>query len=402
MRQTLLAQEPPAAPVVIDVETTGFGKSDKIVEIAIVAMDPKSWETVDEYDTLLNPERDVGATGVHGINASMVEVAPVFGEVVADVARRLNGALLVAHNLPFDSRMLRQEFERNGVTVDLGSGLCTLRATRQKLEAACRDQGVALSCAHRALTDARATAELARRLWGDGARMDAQPVRVGYVSQKPSQRTVRRGLVDAGVSPMHRVVARSHYPHSDELVCAYLDALDWVLDDGVIDQTERAEIERLAREWGISKADRMKAHREYFDCIVAAAQRDGVISPAEHEIIARIADQLELADVVVPEPTPMAGPEQLAPGVRVCFTGTAFVDGSTWERADLRAMARRAGLAPVGGVTKKGCDVLVAADPASASGKAKAARRYGKPIVSVADFLAWAGARVNSTRRPVW
>lgn len=397
MHQTRIALEPSAAPTpapaVIDVETTGFGKHDKIVEIAIVVMDPDSWETVDEYDTLLNPERDMGPTGVHGINASMVEVAPVFGDVVADVARRLHGALLVAHNLPFDRRMLHQEFERNGVQVDLGSGRCTLNATRQKLEAACRDHGVTLSCGHRALTDARATAELARQLWRDEAPADAHPVRVGYVPRKPSQRTVRRGLVDAGVSPMHRVVARSHYPHSDELVCAYLDALDWVLDDGVIDQKERAEIEQLARDWGIPESDRVRAHREYFDCIVAAAKRDGVISPAEHEIIARIADQLELADVEIPEPTPVAGVEALEAGARVCFTGRAFVGGKTWTRDDLHGLARQIGLAPVGGVSENGCDVLVAADVASGSRKARAARHYSKPIVSVADFLAWAQRR---------
>ena len=385
-----LVQEPPAAPVVVDVETTGFGKHDRLVEIAIVAMDPESWETVDEYDTLLNPERDVGPVGVHGVSASMVEVAPVFGDVVADISRRVNGTLLVAHNLPFDARMLRQEFERNGVQVDLGTGLCTFKRTRQKLEAACKERGVELACAHRALADARATAELARRLWGDGAELGAEePVRVGYVAQKPSQRTVRRGLVDAGVSPMHRVVARSHYPHCDELILGYLDALDWVLDDGVIDQKERAEIKQLAQELGIPERERLKAHRDYFDCIVAAAKRDGVVSPAEHEIIARIADQLELADVEIPDPTPVTVVENLEPGDRICFTGTAFVNGRTWSRDDLQALARKAGLVPVPSVTKKRCDILVAADVASRSSKARAARSYGKPVVSVADFLAW-------------
>lgn len=385
-----LVQEPPAAPVVIDVETTGFGKHDRLVEIAIVAMDPESWETVDEYDTLLNPERDVGPIGVHGVSASMVQVAPVFGDVVADISRRVNGTLLVAHNLPFDARMLRQEFERDGVQVDLGTGLCTFKRTRQKLEAACKERGVELACAHRALADARATAELARRLWGDGAELSAEePVRVGYVAQKPSQRTVRRGLVDAGVSPMHRVVARSHYPHCDELILGYLDALDWVLDDGVIDQKERAEIKRLAEELGIPERERLKAHRDYFDCIVAAAKRDGVVSPAEHEIIARIADQLELADVEIPDPTPVTVVENLEPGDRICFTGTAFVNGRTWSRDDLQALARKAGLVPVPSVTKKRCDILVAADVASRSSKARAARSYGKPVVSVADFLAW-------------
>lgn len=393
MHQTHLAPKSRRPAVVIDVETTGFGHADRIIEIAAVAMDPESWETVDEYDTLLNPERDVGATGVHGIAASMVEAAPVFSEVAADLARRLNGAVLVAHNLPFDSRMLCQEFERNDVRVDMGAGLCTLRSTREKLQVACAERGIALPCAHRALADARATAELARHLWSEGADLGVQPVRVGYVAQRPGQHTLRRGLADAGTSPMHRVVARSHYPHSDELVCAYLDALDWVLDDGVIDKTERAEIERLAREWGISERERLKAHREYFDCIVAAAKRDGVVSPAEHEIIARIAGQLELTDVDVPGPTPVAGLETLAAGAAVCFTGSVRVNGQKWERNELEAMARRAGLYPVETVTKKGCDVLVAADVATASGKAQAARRYDKPIVSAAEFLHWAGAR---------
>lgn len=383
----------PAAAVAVDVETTGFGRVDKIVEIAIVAMDPESWDTVDEYDTLLNPERDVGATGVHGINASMVEMAPVFGEVVGDVARRLNGAVLVAHNLPFDRRMLGYEFDRHGVRIDMGSGLCTFKATREKLEHACKRRSIGLSRAHRALADARATAELAKRLWQEGRPLGSDPVRVGYVAQPPSQRTVRRGLVDPGMSPMHRVVSRSHYPHSDELVCAYLDALDWVLDDGVIDKTERADMERLARDWGISEQDRVKAHRDYFDCIVAAAKRDGVVSPAEHEIIARIATQLELTDVDIPAPDRVAGAQDIAPGDRVCFTGTAFVDGEAWEQSELRAIARRAGLVPVANVTKRGCDMLVAADAASASTKARAARRWGKPVLSAADFLAWAGLR---------
>ena len=58
--------------VVIDVETTGFGTNDRLVEIAAVTLDPDSLETVDEYDTLINPERDVGPTHVHGIQVAVV------------------------------------------------------------------------------------------------------------------------------------------------------------------------------------------------------------------------------------------------------------------------------------------------------------------------------------------
>ena len=72
--------------VVIDCETTGLGRHDRIVEIAALTLDPKTWEPVDEYDTLINPERDLGPVGLHGITASMVEAAPVFSEVAAALA----------------------------------------------------------------------------------------------------------------------------------------------------------------------------------------------------------------------------------------------------------------------------------------------------------------------------
>ena len=92
---------------------------------------------------------------------------------------------------------------------------------------------------------------------------------------------------------MHRVVCRSQYPHGDEGIAQYLDALDWVLDDGVIDRAERAAMDGLAMEWGISPARQHQAHREYLDCMVEAARRDGFVSEAEHEILLRIATQLQ-------------------------------------------------------------------------------------------------------------
>lgn len=44
-------------------------------------------------------------------------------------------------------------------------------------------------------------------------------------------------------------------------------------------------------------------------------------------------------------------------------------------------------------MTKTRCDVLVAADPASQSGKARKAREWGKPILDVEHFLDWAYGR---------
>ena len=41
--------------VVVDCETTGLGKQDRIVELAAVTVDPSTGVISDEYDTLINP-----------------------------------------------------------------------------------------------------------------------------------------------------------------------------------------------------------------------------------------------------------------------------------------------------------------------------------------------------------
>ena len=84
--------------------------------------------------------------------------------------------------------------------------------------------------------------------------------------------------------------------------------------------------------------------------------------------------------------TPPAERVELGLGTRVCFTGEAIVDGHVANRAMLEKIATLAGMLPLKSVTKK-CDVLVAADPLSQSGKARTARDRGIPIISIQDFL---------------
>ena len=67
---------------------------------------------VEEYETLIQPGRDPGPVHVHGITPEMLQSAPRFEEVAGDIATRLDGAVLVAHNISFDVRMLCQEAAR--------------------------------------------------------------------------------------------------------------------------------------------------------------------------------------------------------------------------------------------------------------------------------------------------
>ncbi|KMO71627.1 3'-5' exonuclease [Mycolicibacterium chlorophenolicum] len=143
----------------IDVETTGVYNTDRIVEIAILTMDCDG-RIHDEFETLVQPRRDVGPTWIHGIEAIMVRTAHVFADVAHHVAARRDGAVVVGHNVTFDTRMIGNELTAAGIDIDWGSALDTLRVTRCKLGQACVEHGIALDNAHRAIADARATARL--------------------------------------------------------------------------------------------------------------------------------------------------------------------------------------------------------------------------------------------------
>lgn len=145
--------------VVLDTETTGVADTDRVIEVALITLD-LSGAVIDEWDTLVNPQHDVGPTWLHGITHEMLTDAPTFGQILQPLSERLNGAIACAHNLPFDARMLKNEFLRQGVTVDFTGGLDTLQMTRAKLAVACATFGINIAHAHRALDDARATASL--------------------------------------------------------------------------------------------------------------------------------------------------------------------------------------------------------------------------------------------------
>ncbi len=372
---------------VIDCETTGLGKSDRIVELAIVTLDAKTLETVDEFDTLLNPCRDVGKTSIHGITPSMVAAAPAMEEVIGAVSKRLNGSILAAHNLSFDSRMLDSECRRLRAEFEPGKGICTLRLSGEKLASAAERFGIRLAGHHRALADARACAGLIRRLMEDEPQIS--PARMVVSGAQNSARTLRRDITDPDqVTPLRRLTMRSCIPSSIGACLDYFDALDWVLDDGVISSDEKAFLAEIINASNLSETQIMAMHESYIQSLTQAIERDNFVTVEERLLLGRVATALGVQNVVLPELTETPDAGEIRRGQRVCFTGTAVdAEGNTIERETLERLAAQAGLQPVSSVTKKSCDLLVASDSASTSGKARKARDYGVPVIDVAAFL---------------
>ena len=156
---------------VVDVETSGLSlQRHHVLQIGVVVIDGEG-AVLDRYSSLLAPRfrwwYRVGPTALHGIHRRDLRTAPPARDVLAELARRLDGARFVAHNAEFDIAFLHKAAEHAGVELPIGNVLCTLRLSRRldpqrqhshRLADLCERYGVDLTRPHDALADADATA----------------------------------------------------------------------------------------------------------------------------------------------------------------------------------------------------------------------------------------------------
>ncbi len=103
--------------VAFDTETTGLGKTARIIEIAFVRFEDgvvaEDWSTFLHPDNVDWSDKDVlKALEVNKIKVEDLENQPSFMDVFHHIAAHLRGAdVWVAHNAEFDLRMLQQEHQ---------------------------------------------------------------------------------------------------------------------------------------------------------------------------------------------------------------------------------------------------------------------------------------------------
>ncbi len=153
---------------IIDIETTGQSyKNGKITEIALYQHNGQ--ELTDSYSTLINPEMDIPyfITELTGIDNDMVKDAPKFYEVAKTIVEMTEGRIFVAHNVSFDYKFIKEEFNRLGFNYDRKT-MCTIKLSRKLLPGhksyslgkLCSDIGIEINGRHRAAGDALATVKL--------------------------------------------------------------------------------------------------------------------------------------------------------------------------------------------------------------------------------------------------
>jgi ATP-dependent Lhr-like helicase len=407
---------------VIDVETTGFSPRlhDRVLEVAVVRTAPDG-TVEDSWVTLLNPERDLGPTHVHGLRGADIVDAPRFLDVAGDLADRLDGAVVVAHNLRFDLGFVHAEYTRLGAHPPTWPALCSLALSRElgtlgggRLGDCLNAEGLGHDHAHSALGDATATAELLacylRRASGLGITSLTELGCMPDEWHEPADWSVwpvtglarpRAARPRPEASPLAQLIR--HLPAHDlsnssapgELA-AYLDLLDRALEDRRLTDTEAAALAETAAEWGLSRRDVHQAHAGYLRALAKTALADDVLTELEATDLADVAGALgfgagevaaALHEARTHQPaTPNTSDGELR-GLGVCFTGMlqARVGGAPMTRTHAQQLARAAGLVVHDRVTKT-LDVLVVADPDSLSGKAQKARDYGTRIIAEAAF----------------
>ncbi|MBX6750210.1 MAG: DEDD exonuclease domain-containing protein [Micromonosporaceae bacterium] len=162
---------------VLDLETTGQPPDGTgITEIGVVKV--RGGEQVGEFATLVNPGCPIPPliTVLTGITETMVAPAPRMEQVLPTLLEFLHGAVLVAHNAPFDTGHLKAACQRYGYRWPSPPVLDTAALARRvlirdevpnhQLATLARYFHTQASPTHRALDDARATVEVLHALIG--------------------------------------------------------------------------------------------------------------------------------------------------------------------------------------------------------------------------------------------
>ena len=160
--------------VYLDTETTGLGREDEVVDIALVDGLGRAL-----FDSLVRPSRPMPpeVVAIHGITDELVSGSPTWPELYPRLRRLLcSYPCVVIYNASFDLRLIDQTCRRFGLS-SLVEGLeahCAMtqfaryNGRRRSLSGALADLGARPSFAHRALADAHScralVVALARRV----------------------------------------------------------------------------------------------------------------------------------------------------------------------------------------------------------------------------------------------
>jgi DNA polymerase-3 subunit epsilon len=393
----------------MDVETTGFGKNDRIIELALIGLDQfgdKQWE----WCSLVNPERDTGsgrAVKIHQIYTRDVENVPTFRDFSGHIAKLLNGKILICHNAAFDLRMLSTEYSRLGIVTPNIEHICTLKVARSmgicpaNLENCCNVLGVVMEGMHHALADARATYYVAKEMgvftgqyideishvniWPSLELVKTQPkTRPIYPSYQPLKKTViKQSIPKNTITEIKEYSIEYGTPQSK-----YLHVVEWVLEDRDITPEQKSILVNHQNELGLTDDQVRDINLTFLQGLTGSMLDNGLITSYEKFDLDRIINLLGLSDIdlqyAIDNPIGLNLINEnyrLSSGQRVVFTGEMSLSRSVWKQR-----AVDAGLRVTGSVSGK-TNFLVVPFGETGSSKSRKAREIGVRVVTEQRFI---------------
>ena len=382
---------------ILDLETTGLHRNDRVVEIAVVHAG-ETGAVTGMWHTLVNPERDLGPVHIHGIRAGDARRAPLFGDIAGTIADKLDGRIPVAHNIGFDSSMLGNEFARLGLDApNLAEyGVCTMAWASEflgpkvrSLRHCCEVAGIGNDRPHEALSDALATTQLLAHYLADCGQAPAPWVELRstardmeWLKLESTAHEAHRGAGSAPVDLLSLLPNQRTTEPDTRALRRYMNALDRALVDHELSTSQAEELVSLATQEGISVQYAADWHAKYLH--IRANHEKAVHAQSEmYPRLTALATALGLdsngLDNLLHTPPP-ALPFKFAPFTLqrndiTVLTGSFDAGKDHWAQ-----VFSGAGLAVADYVTKQTA-LVVAADPDTMSHKARTARRYGIPVV---------------------
>jgi DNA polymerase-3 subunit epsilon len=195
----------------VDTETNGLsGDACEMTEVGAVLVG--GGELHDRWSSLVRTNMPLGR-GIQrftGITQAEVDAAPDPDDVLPQLARRLEGRVLVAHNAPFDTRVLAQAFERCGLVWPDPPALCTAQLARRvlplqtgrRLAILADALGIEVDGVHRALLDAETCGRIFCSLF---TKLCAAAGTVGDAVELLGGAGARRGMRRTGRAAPRRV-----------------------------------------------------------------------------------------------------------------------------------------------------------------------------------------------------
>ena len=291
--QTQRIEETPVS--VIDLETTGLNPGpDRVVEVSVARIEAgKKPELV--FDTLVNPERNVSASDIHGIYDEHIVDAPRFSDISGDLLDAIAGTVIASYNIYFDIKFLEYELNCLGIH-QLPPYFCLMYmrpllglGKRCSLFDACMKTGISYEATHIASDDALAAACLMEKYYDD--------LRKNQIETFNDLKNVKRYkfMESFSNSPFNfqnhnlkrytNLISRAELKLEPDPVRAamatYWDALKDVVSDLTISEEELFEIIQIRNNLGLSKKRVRALHARIFASAISQFCDDQELDESE-------------------------------------------------------------------------------------------------------------------------